>query len=244
MTIGDIELDRDEGPIGQGGSGARWITAPDGSKWSAKATYFGGHGHRYFYVNEALTKLIAERLDVRVPDSAALRLTPEQVEAFSPGRSEQDRVIFACRRIDGEALTPPVVQATAAADRAGIIVLDAAVWNTDDKAEHVIAEESTGEWRLWPVDHANCMSVADSLASLPQTDAPFQPFNLLMENVSRADINPWIERAKSIGEEEYADMVRTLPSEWVIEPDAPERLAEALFRRSQALDQVLYPVFP
>lgn len=152
MAIGEIELDRDEGPIGQGGSGARWITAPDGSKWSAKATYFGGHGHRYFYVNEALTKLIAERLDVRVPDAAALRLTPEQAEAFSPGRSEQDRVIFACRRIEGEALTPAVVQATAAADRAGIIVLDAAVWNTDDKAEHVIAEESTGEWRLWPVD--------------------------------------------------------------------------------------------
>ena len=135
------------------------------------------------------------------------------------------------------------MQAGDPAERAGIVVLDALVWNTDDKAEHVLAEESDGEWRLWPVDHANCLAIADSLQSLPQTTAPFQPFNLLMENLSRTDIDPWIERAKSIGEEEYADMVRTLPSEWVIEPDAPERLAEALFRRAQALDQVLYPVF-
>ena len=66
MPLVEIELDRDDGPVGEGGSGARKITATDGSKWIAKATYFGGHPHRYFYLNEALVKLVGERLEIRI----------------------------------------------------------------------------------------------------------------------------------------------------------------------------------
>ena len=245
MALQEIEMQQDNGPVGAGGSAPRYITASDGSHWVAKATYFGGQPHRYLYLNEAVCNMVADRIGVAVPTPAVLRLTPEQAEVFKPGHQEADRIIFASTRIEpAEALSPEAVRATLAETRAGIVVFDALVWNTDDKPEHVVAERRDEGWQLWPVDHGHCLAVADTLQSLPTVDAPYNVFQLLADGVQKAHLAPWIERAREVEAEEFAEMVRSLPAEWVIETDAPERLAAALEKRAATLEQVLYPVFP
>jgi hypothetical protein len=244
MALREVEFEQDDGPVGDGGSGAHYVTASDGSKWVAKAPYLGSQPHRYLYLNETLSKLIAERLGVPVPGCAALNLTQAQADALRPDRSGNDRLIFACERIERpEAFSPEVARAVSEEERAGIAVLDALVWNTDNKPEHVLAEQDNGGWRVWPVDHGHTFAVADSLQSLPQQDAPYPPFPLLNEGVTRTHLGAWIDRAKGIEQEEFTAMVRTLPPDWIIEPNAPEELAEALYKRRQNLDQVLYQVF-
>jgi hypothetical protein len=244
LALHEIELESDDGPVGEGGSGAHWVTARDGSKWIAKATYFGGQPHRYLYLNEALAKLIAARLGVRIPRAAALRLTVEQAQALSAGRMPDDQVIFACERVDqAEALSPQAVRGSDPGERAGIVVLDALIWNTDNKPEHVLAQPQNGGWQLWPVDHGHTLAVADALDALQNVDAPYAAFPLLNEDLTRSDLDPWIERVRGFAQEDFAEMIRTLPQQWVVEPDAPERLAESLYNRAQRLEQVLYQHF-
>jgi hypothetical protein len=181
-----------------------------------------------------------------VPEPAIVELSEEQVRAYKPDApDERDRLIFGSLRIDPvEALSPDAARAASKEEIAAIIVLHALTWNGDLQAEHVLAQEGQDGWRLWAVDHANALAVSDSLAALQGAEAAFQPLQMLAEQVGRGDLEPCVERAKEIAEEDYAEMVRALPAEWIIEPDAEALLARALYERAEALEKVVYVHVP
>jgi hypothetical protein len=212
-----------------------------------KSTYFGGQAHAYLYLNEALSALIGRELGVPVPEPAALRLEPEQARAFKPQLEAKDLIIFATALIEpSEPLSSEAVDGADPAQPAGIVVLDQLVWNTDraGKPEHVLAEakDEGGTWQLWAVDHGHTFCIQDTLdESLLAADRIAQdPYDQLLRVVTREMLEPLVEQAKAIGREGFEELVRMLPEDWIIEADAPERLAQALDRRAQALDKVLY----
>jgi hypothetical protein len=236
---------QDGGPVGRGGSQPRYMTARDGSRWVIKATYFGSHPHRYFYANEALASSIAGHVGVPVPRPAAVELSLDQARVFKADAQDEDCVIFGSERIEpAEALSATVADAVPASELASILVLDALIWNGDRQAEHVLAQETDHGWRVWAVDHANSLAVGDSLSQLQAADAPCHAEQTMRERVARTDLEPWIEAVKAISEPEYTSMIEAFPAEWIVEPDAPKRLAEALSKRSQALEKVVYVHFP
>jgi hypothetical protein len=77
-----IELASDDGAVGSGGSGSRYMTATDGTRWVMKATYFGGQSHRYLYLNEAVGASIAVGLGISVPKPAVLKLDLAQAQVY------------------------------------------------------------------------------------------------------------------------------------------------------------------
>jgi HipA-like kinase len=237
-----IGMARDGGQVGQGGSAARYITGTDGGQWIMKAAFFGGQTHRYLYLNEALSAQVGWRLGVAVPTVAVVELDPEQLQTYSATVPESSRYVIASRRVEpAEALSPTTAAAAARSERAGIAVLDAIVWNTDRKPEHVLAHRGTdGEWHLAPIDHGHTFATADTIvghldpnASMPGRDA------LLHEGLTSADLLPWIEAAEDISRQEFYDMARSLPAPWVVEPDAPDALADALFARVRRVAEAL-----
>jgi len=232
-TIRTIHLDADGGPVGAGGSGARYITATDGTRWVMKATFLGGQAHRYLHVNEALTAQIAHRMGICVPELAAVELTDDQVRGFSVVASPTTTSAVATRLIDpAEPLSPETASAAPVADRAAIVTLDYLSWNTDEKPEHILAQHTSNGWRLWPIDHGHTFAVADTLADHvdPARPAP-PPMALLAQDLSPTDLEPWIVAAESIKRREFYSMVQQLPPSWVAEPDAADILADALIER-------------
>lgn len=226
-------METDGGPVGNGGSGARYMTATDGSQWVMKATFFGGQAHRYLYANEAVTAQIAHRMGVAVPELAVVELSEEQLRKFSSTAPETARTIVATRLIEpAEALTPPTAAASTRLDRAGIITLDYISWNSDEKPEHVLAQRENGSWKLWPIDHGHTFAVADTLTGNLDPNRPTSPpMPLLAQGVTLGDAQIWIDAAQSIQRSEFYGMVQQLPAAWVVEPDAPEILADVLVTR-------------
>jgi hypothetical protein len=231
-----------------GGSGSHYMTADDDddSRWVMKSTYFGGQAHAYLYLNETLSALIGREIGAPVPEPASLRLEPDQVRAFKPNFDAKDLVIFATARIDpSEPLSSAAVDAVDAAQPASIVVLDQLVWNTDrlGKPEHVLAESTgDGAWQLWAVDHGHTFCIQDTLddSLLAAERVAQDPYDQLLRVVTRQTLEPIIEKALALGREGFERLIRMLPGEWIVQPDAPERLAQALERRAQALDKVLY----
>lgn len=250
MPLIEVDFHEDNGPVGSGGSGSRFATATDGSKWILKSTYFGGQQHRYLYLNEALGALVAEEIGAPVPQAAVMRLTLEQARAFKVDANAAECVLFASERIDPcEPLSDEAVDGAAVPALASIVVLDQLIWNTDrqQKPEHVLARKRPDEaWDVWAVDHGHCFCVAHSLndADLAPDRVAQPPWNWLTRRVSRADLEPLVEKATEVGAERYGALVGELPAEWVVETDTQKRLGDALARRAEALDGVLYPLFP
>jgi hypothetical protein len=197
-----------------------------------KATFFGGQTHGYLYLNEALSASIGHRIGVNVPRCAVLELTPEQLDTLSPGRPVTERFVFASEFIaNAEPLSPEATGAARTEDMAGIAVFDALIWNTDRKEEHVLSVQQDGEWRLWAIDHGHTFAVANSLMGALGPDAPAAiPVSLMRDRLTRAALDPWIHRAANIDRSEFVRMVASVPGQWVVEPDAPEVLADALVR--------------
>lgn len=211
-----------------------------------KSTYFGGQHHQYLYLNEALSAQVAHRLEVNVPRIAVVRLSLEQARAYHAAADERDRPVFGIERVSQvEALTPDTAQASDPAEAAGIVVLDALVWNTDRKAEHVLAQQlEMGDLRLWAVDHGHTFSVRNALdASDLDPDRDLAPYDLLARRVTREHLAPFIDRAIGISHDEYVEMISAMPPEWVVEADAAERLGTALRDRAEALERVLHTRF-
>jgi hypothetical protein len=248
MALTEVNFHEDDGQVGQGGSGSRYMTATDGSKWVVKSTYFGGQPHRYLYLNEALAVLIAQALGAPVPRIAVMKLTLEQAQAFKPAADESDRSLFACELIEPcEALSAEAVDGAEVKALAAITVLDQLTWNTDrnSKPEHVLARKRPYEdlWDLWAVDHGHCFSVRDSLddGDLAPDRVAQPPWEWLTRRVSKSDLEPVLEAAQAISEESYKQMIAELPGEWIVQADAADRLTTALARRAAALEGVLYP---
>ena len=235
-----LELETDDGRIGQGGSGPHYMTATDGTKGVMKSTYFGGQSHPFLYLNEGLCALIALRLGVPVPEPYVLQLSLEQAHSFKPDATDADRFIFASQRIEPvEMLTPEIAAQADPRVLAGIVVLDALVWNTDRKDEHVLAEASDEGWRIWAVDHGHTLVMGDTLDSLPDTDRDHPPFALLSSRLSFSDLEPWLAAVDEVQPEDFVDLVRSLPEQWLRDSDAPQRLARALYCRTGFLEQGL-----
>jgi hypothetical protein len=161
-----IEMAVDGGPVGSGGSGARYITDADGVRWVMKAPFLGGQAHGYLCLNEGLAAQIAWRIGVAAPQAGVVELSVAQLRGFSTSAPEQARFVFASQLIEpGESLTPEAARESLPSDRGGIVALDELIWNTDRKPEHVIARrDDDGEWHLHPIDHGHCFAVADTLA--------------------------------------------------------------------------------
>jgi hypothetical protein len=66
-----------------------------------------------------------------------------------------------------------------------------------------------------------------------------QPYGVLRDALEREHLEGAIARAQAVEPEEYLDMIRTLPEEWIIEPNAPKRLASALRERAAVLTELL-----
>jgi hypothetical protein len=248
MALPEVNFHEDDGPVGQGGSGSRYVTATDGSKWVVKSTYFGGQPHRYLYLNEALGALIAQALGAPVPRIAVMKLTLAQAQVFKPAALDSDRFLFACERMDPcEALSPEAVDGADLGSLAAITALDQLIWNTDrhGKPEHVLARKRPYEdsWDLWAVDHGHSFSVRDSLdaGDIAADRVAQAPWEWLTRRLSRGDLDPFIEKSRSISAENYKMMVAELPGAWIVEADTADRLAAALPLRGEALEGVLYP---
>jgi hypothetical protein len=239
-----IELGADGGLVGAGGSGAHYITATDGSRWIMKASYFGGQQHRYLCLNEALCAQIARRLGVTVPDVAVVYLTLDQAQSYKPDAEEPERYVVASRLIEpAEPLTPASAAGAETSEVAGIVAFDALVRNTDRKEEHVLAQrQSDDSWKLWAIDHGHTLATADTLkGSFDPLKAPVAPIALLRQQIRLDDVQPWCDSAAALPRLEYKKMVDALPGPWVVEPDAPDTLADILFKRAQNLAQLLAP---
>lgn len=242
-----IAMARDDGQVGQGGSGARYITCTQGGHWILKATFFGGQAHRYLYLNEALSARVAWRLGIPVPTVAVVELSSEQLEAYSSTVPESARYVIASARVEpAEALSPAIVASTQRSERAGIVVFDAVVWNADRKPEHVLATQGRdGEWRLAPIDHGHTFATADTIVGHLDLAAPLPPRDaLLCHGLTQTDILPWTNAAEDITRKEFYDMAQSLPAPWVVEPDAPDALADALVARVRHVAATLPNSFP
>jgi hypothetical protein len=102
-----VEFGVDGGYVGDGGSGARVMTAPDGVSWIIKSHFLGGQSHRYLCLNEAVSAQIALRIGVNVPAPAVVELSAEQLSSFSSTATSADRFLFASEYLrDAEALSP------------------------------------------------------------------------------------------------------------------------------------------
>jgi len=224
VALREIALDVDDGPVGGGGSGSHYMTAPDESRWVMKSTYFGAQGHKYLYLNEALSAVIGRNLGAPVPEPAVLRLEPEQAAVFKPNHAAGDLLIFATERIDpSESLSAEAIEAVDVSEPASIIVLDVLVWNVDrlGKPEHVLVQPpESGGWRLWAVDHGHTFSVRDALhdPDLHPELVPQEPYDQLLRPLRQHHVAPFIEKAQGWTREDYEGMIRSLPQEWIIEP--------------------------
>jgi len=120
------------------------------------------------------------------------------------------------------------------------VVFDALTWNSDQKPEHVLVSPRTsGSWPVWTIDRGNTFTTTNTLSQLdPSTPIP-QPMALLQPGLQMARAEPWIRSAESISRTEFQAMVRGLPAPWIIEPDAPEMLADALVQRVKNLRGLL-----
>jgi hypothetical protein len=232
-----ITMTQDLGRMPGGGSAARLILGSDGDRWVMKSHVFGGQVHRFLCFNEALSGQVGCRLGVNVPEVRAVRLTTEQLHGYNAGSVETDAVMVASRLIEpAEALSPSVAEVANRAEMAAITVFDALVWNTDRKEEHILAHAHGSGWRLYAIG----MAMGDNLAgALDPTASATPPVQLLREHLDPSDLEPWLDRAAQIRRSEFADMVHSLPFEWVVEPDAAESVADALFARVRSLQPAL-----
>jgi hypothetical protein len=236
-----VRLAVDEGAVGMGGSGARYVTSTDGSRWVVKTHIFGSH--QCLCMNEAVSSQIAQRMELRIPEPAVLELDSEQLLKLHPGAQETDRFFFASRRVeDDEPLSPAAAAGTDPEALAGIVVLDALVRNTDQKPEHLLAQpQEDGTWRVLPIDYGHALAVGDTVTSFdPSAEASPIP-QLLQDHVSWPHIEPWIATVRDISRHEFQAMVEGLPTPWVFEPDAGSTIADALLHRVQRLPALLRP---
>jgi hypothetical protein len=85
---------------------------------------------------------------------------------------------------------------------------------------------------LSPIDHGHTFATADTVVGHLDPSAPMPPPQpLLGDGLTSADVLPWIGAAKEISRKEFYDMACALPGPWVVEPDAPDALADALVSR-------------
>lgn len=239
-----ITLSADRGPVGTGGSGARYMVANDGSRWVMKANYFGGQQHRYLCLNEALCCQIARRLGVSVPQAAVVQLTLDQARVYKADANEPDRFVVASELIEpAEPLSPASAAGADSTQVTGIVAFDALVRNTDRKEEHVLAQQREDDgWHLWAIDHGHTLATADMLrGSFDELQPALEPMTLLRQQISADDIEGWCDTAATVSRVEFKQMVDALPGPWVVEPDAPVTLADILFARAQNLGQLLAP---
>jgi hypothetical protein len=236
----------DGGPVGGGGSNPRYITDEEGRKWIMKATFLGGQDHAYLRLNEGLCALLSRRVGAPVPDAAVVELSIEQLEGFKLGAAASERLAFASRLIEPrEALSPETAASCPRSRLAAIVALDALVLNTDRKPEHVVVQESDGAWQPWAIDHGHTLATAHTLAGhFDATQPCLPPMDLLKHNVSVADLEPSVEAVECLDFSDVYGLIQSLPGEWVIEPDAPENLAEILHQRAKTTRQLLEPHLP
>jgi hypothetical protein len=236
----------DGGPVGGGGSNPRYITDEDGQRWIMKGTFLGGQDHAYLRLNEGLCSLIARRLNVPVPQPAAVLLTLDQLHGFRPSATSSEGVAFASLRIDPrEAIAP---ETAASCDRfhlASIVAFDALVLNTDRKPEHVLVQETAGQWHPWAVDHGHTLATAHTLAGNFDASRPCSPpMDLLAANITASDLEPALEAIEGLSAYDVHNLIQSLPGEWVIEPDTPELLSKIVERRARTIRALLEPHFP
>lgn len=240
-----ISMAVDEGPVGAGGSGSRYIRSPEGDRWVMKSHVLGGQEHAYLCLNEAVAFQLATRIGANVPRAAVVELSLEQLEVLEPSASPSARFMFASEFITGaEALSPSAASAVDPVELAGIVALDAVARNTDRKPEHVLARERGGAWDAFAIDHGHSMAVASTLSAFTASEPMVAPMPLLQQHIGRADFGRARDAAGAIERREVVAMVEGLPTPWVIEPDGSATLADVLMVRLRDLDRLLAPHFP
>lgn len=211
-----VFLDVDGGPVGEGGSGARYATSTDQRRWVIKSHVFGGQPHRYLCLNEAVCAQIAMWVGIDVPQPAVMELTTDQLEAMAPTASATDRFVYASARIDpSEPLSGTAADDAYGEQLAGIAVLDALVANTDQKPEHLRAQKrDDGSWRVVPVDYGHTLATADALSGFDAAKAPSPPHSLLQPRLTRDAADQWIKRFEKLRPAQISAMVEGLPPAW------------------------------
>jgi hypothetical protein len=245
-TLPRIHLAQDHGRMPGGGSGARLISDKDGVRWVMKSHVLGGQQHGYLCLNEGLCGQVGRRLGLNVPEIRAVELTTDQLATLNAAANEADSIMVASRLIEpAEPLSPTAAADVSSTDLAGIVVFDALIWNTDRNEEHVLAQLQDERWRIFPIDHGNALAVASTLAgALDPLQPAHPPISLIRDRLTSDDLDEWIDRAQDITRKEFADMVHSMPHEWVTEPDAVDTLSDALFARAKQLKPALNPHFP
>jgi hypothetical protein len=213
------------------------MTAPNGVSWIIKSHFLGGQAHRYLCLNEAVSAQIALRIGVNVPAPAVLELSTEQLASFSSTATTADRFLFASEYLTHAETLSPSAAADADKDQlAGIAVLDCLICNTDRKPEHILtARREDDSWAVWAIDHGHSFAVSDTVTGLSATQASPAPIPMVQPYVREELAEPFLAAAESIPRAEFAAMASGLPSPWVIEPDAPETIANVLFARARQL---------
>lgn len=241
-----VEFGTDGGYTGAGGSGARYMTAPDGTRWVVKAHFLGGQAHRYLCMNEAVSSQIAVRLHVPVPTPGVLELTEAQLRSYSSTASIADRYVFASELIaPAEPLSPTAAAGADPSELAGIAVLDALICNIDRKPEHILAQrENVDEWDVWAIDHGHSFAVSDTVTGLAVDQPTPPPIPMIAPFITMETAEPFIAAAEAIPRSEFAAMVNGLPAPWVLEPDAGETVADVLAGRARQLRERFASVVP
>ena len=233
-----VGLSIDYGYIGAGGSNARRILGTDGRQWVMKSNILGGQTHRYLCLNESVAAQIAMQIGLNVPEAAVIELDDLQLDALRPGTPTTDRFFFGSQLVEPAEVLSPSSAAGADSDQlAGIAVFDALIWNTDPKPEHILVQQRhDGDWDVFPIDHGHVLAIADFIEGHLPVDAPAQPpFDLIRPFVTNEAAEPWFDMLEGLRRSDLIAMARGLPAAWIPEPDAPERIADALVTRAGKL---------
>jgi hypothetical protein len=239
--ISVVEFERDDGEVGNGGSGARYVASTDGRRWVLKHQ-LGGQSHGTLLSNEVIGGLLGQRLGIAVPEVAAMRMAPEQVRSVFGRDVAEPQLFFLSLRVEqAENASPESLAAGSPENTAEVVVLNALLANPDVKAEHVLARKTEdGSFVHLPVDWGHAVfGPVDDFTQPPDPGAQHQPWAELLRHTTSEHVRAAVERVQSLTRGDCCQILEEIPEGWRITANQTEIVANWLIERAGILDRVL-----
>ena len=249
----------------RGGAQAHLVEASDGNHYVVKPQ--NNAQHRRVLVNEWVSAVILERLDLSMPPAAIVHFTEDFISAHPaltvqtgtsqrpvmPGRHFGSRFPGDPARLAVFDYLPDAVLTTVTnlAEFKGALVFDKWVSNSDSR-QAIFFRARLKKWSD-PEAHGNRMGLVALMIDNgyafngPQWDFPESPVQgmyfrkLVYDGVRNLDdFQPWLDRVRFFPEEYIDEAYRRVPPEWIDgEEDDFEKLLESLLKRRKRVPDLI-----